>query len=108
MKKIEVNLGVGMNMFFPESVVIEIPSNYEKVKKSYERYLEFCKTLHEPDYDYLMDDPNEYKLREFTFDEFFEIWENNESFQKKFGEEEPKKRGRKPKTVKKEIEIEKE
>lgn len=51
-KEIEVNLGVGMNMFFPETVkiVIEDASN----------------------------------------------------------DEEPKKRGRKPKTVKKEIEIEKE
>jgi len=51
MKKIEVNLGVGMNMFFPEPVIIIIE-----------------------------DEVNE----------------------------EPKKRGRKPKTVKKEIEIEKE
>ena len=51
MKKIEVNLGVGMNMFFPEPLTIIIE-----------------------------DEVNE----------------------------EPKKRGRKPKTVKKEIDIEKE
>ena len=29
MKTIEVNLGVGMNMFFPETVIIEIPDNDE-------------------------------------------------------------------------------
>ncbi len=29
MKTIEVNLGVGMNMFFPEPVLIEIPDNDE-------------------------------------------------------------------------------
>lgn len=51
MKKIEVNLGIGMNMFFPETINIVIED-------------------------------------EVT-------------------DEEPKKRGRKPKTVKKEIEIEK-
>ena len=52
MKKIEVNLGIGMNMFFPEPVTIVIEDEVTN--------------------------------------------------------EEPKKRGRKPKMVKKEIEIEKE
>ena len=52
MKKIEVNLGIGMNMFFPEPVTIVIEDEVTN--------------------------------------------------------EEPKKRGRKPKTVKKEIEIENE
>jgi hypothetical protein len=34
MKTIEVNLGVGMNMFFPETVIIEIPDNDEPQEKS--------------------------------------------------------------------------
>ena len=81
MKKIEVNLGVGMNMFFPEPVVIEIPETSQEFVKSYENYLEFCKTLEEPDYRYLIEDVNENKVREFTFDEFVE---NNEQFLEQF------------------------
>jgi hypothetical protein len=87
MKKIEVNLGIGLNMFFPEPVVIEIPDNVifvEELVKSYEKYLEFVKTFEEPDYDYLVDDPNEYKLREFTLEEFVNVWESNDEFQQKF------------------------
>ena len=34
MKTIEVNLGVGMNMFFPETVIIEIQDNDEPQEKS--------------------------------------------------------------------------
>jgi hypothetical protein len=29
MKTVEVNLGMGMNMFFPETVMIEIPESDE-------------------------------------------------------------------------------
>ena len=29
MKIIEVNLGIGMNMFFPETVIIQIPESDE-------------------------------------------------------------------------------
>ena len=45
MKKIEVNLGIGMNMFFPEPVIIEIPNDEIFVEDylSYEKYLDFCK-----------------------------------------------------------------
>ena len=109
-KVIEVNLGIGMIMLVPEPVkiVIEDDTDYEKLKKSYERYLEFCKTLEEPDYDYLMDDPNEYKVREFTLEEFIEIFEKDKKFQEKFVSKKPKKRRRKPSNVKPEIEIEKE
>lgn len=88
MKKIEVNLGIGMNMFFPEPVVIEIPDNgifVEGLVKSYQKYLEFCKTLEEPNYDYLVDDPKENKVREFTLEEFVNVWESNDEFQQKFG-----------------------
>ena len=41
MKKIELNLGVGMNMFFSEPVVIEIEDGGDLIE-SYEKYLEFC------------------------------------------------------------------
>ena len=34
MKTIEVNLGVGMNMLFPETVIIEIPDNDEPQEES--------------------------------------------------------------------------
>lgn len=34
MKTIEVNLGVGMNMFFPETVIIEISDNDEIQEES--------------------------------------------------------------------------
>ncbi len=34
MKTIEVNLGIGANMFFPETVIIEIPDNDEPQEDS--------------------------------------------------------------------------
>lgn len=86
MKKIEVNLGIGMNMFFPEPVIIEIPNDEIFVEEylSYEKYLEFCKTLEEPDYRYLIEDVKENKVREFTLEEFINICESNDEFQEKF------------------------
>jgi len=81
MKTIEVNLGVGMNMFFPETVKIVIDGTFQK---RYESYLEFVKTLEDVDYDYITDDPNEHKLREFTFEEFVEAWESNDELQQRF------------------------
>jgi len=81
MKTMEVNLGVGMNMLFPEPIQIVIDDTFEK---RYESYREFVKTMEEPDYDYLMDDPNQNKVREFTFEEFVEMYENSTSLQKKF------------------------
>ena len=86
MKKIEVNLGIGMNMFFPEPVIIEIPKDEIFVEDylSYEKYLDFCKTLEEPDYRYLTEDVKENKVREFTLEEFINIYESNEEFQEKF------------------------
>jgi hypothetical protein len=81
MNRIEVNLGVGMNMFFAEPVKIIIDNTFEK---RYKKYLKFVKTLEDVDYDYITDDPNEHKLREFTFEEFVETWENNKTLQKKF------------------------
>jgi hypothetical protein len=81
MKTIEVNLGVGMNMLFPETVKIVIDDTFQK---RYESYLEFVKTLEDVDYDYITDDPNEYKLREFTFEEFVEAWEINTRLQEQF------------------------
>ena len=81
MKTIEVNLGVGMNMLFPEPIQIVIDDTFEK---RYESYREFVKTLEDVDYDYITDDPNEHKLREFTFEEFVEMWDNSDNLQKKF------------------------
>lgn len=37
---------------------------------AYKHYLKFSNNLKEPDYEYLMDDPNENKIRAFTFEEF--------------------------------------
>ena len=86
MKKIEVNLGIGMNMFFPEPVIIEIPNDEIFVEDylSYEKYLDFCKTLEEPDYRYLIEDVKENKVREFTLEEFINFCESNDEFQEKF------------------------
>ena len=81
MKTIEVNLGVGMNMLFPETLKIVIDDTFQK---RYESYLEFIKTLEDVDYDYITDDPNEHKLREFTFEEFVEAWESNDELQQRF------------------------
>jgi hypothetical protein len=81
MKTIEVNLGVGMNMFFPEPMKIVIDDTFEK---RYESYREFVKTLEDVDYDYITDDPNEHKLREFTFEEFVEMYENSNRLQEQF------------------------
>jgi len=81
MKTIEVNLGVGMNMFFVEPVEVIIDDTFEK---RYKKYLKFIKKLEEPDYEFLIDDPNQNKVREYTFEEFFEKWENNEKFKKQF------------------------
>lgn len=39
---------------------------------AYRWYLKFVSTIVEPDYDYLMDDPNENKTRPFTMEEFVE------------------------------------
>lgn len=81
MKTIEVNLGVGMNMLFPEPIQIVIDDTFEK---RYESYREFVKTMEEPDYDYLMDNPNQNKVREFTFEEFVEMYENSNRLQEQF------------------------
>ena len=81
MKTIEVNLGVGMNMLFPEPIQIVIDDTFEK---RYESYREFVKTMEEPDYAYLMDDPNQNKVREFTFEEFVEMYENSTRLQEQF------------------------
>ena len=81
MKTIEVNLGVGMNMLFPEPIQIVIDDTFEN---RYKNYLEFVKTLEDVDYDYITDDPNEHKLREFTLEEFVEAWESNTRLQKQF------------------------
>lgn len=104
-KIVEVNLGVGMNMFFPETIKIIIEDDiYEK---RYKKYLKFCKTLEEPDFNYLVEDVNQNKVRELTFLEFVNMWDQNKNFQIKFNDEPFKKIGRKPNNTKKEIVIEK-
>jgi hypothetical protein len=99
-KVIEVCMGVGLNMIFPEPLIIEIPDN-EDVKVAYERYLQFIKKMEEPDYEYVFEDPNQNMVRELTFEEFVFEYDSNINFQEKFGVEEvvkPKKRGRKKKS----------
>lgn len=81
MKTIEVNLGVGMNMFFTEPMKIVIDDTFEK---RYKKYLKFVKTMEEPDYDYLTEDTYDYQLREFTFEEFIQSWESNILIKKHF------------------------
>jgi len=39
---------------------------------AYKHYLRFTKKLEEPDYEYLMDNPIENRIREFTFEEFIQ------------------------------------
>lgn len=81
MKTIEVNVGIGMNMLFPETIKIVLDKTDET---RYKKYLKFIKKLEEPDFEYLIDDPNKNKLRKFTFEEFIEEWDNNPKLQKKF------------------------
>lgn len=81
MKTIEVNVGIGMNMLFPETIKIVFDDVYEK---RYKKYLKFIKTMEEPDFEYLIDDPNQNKVRKFTFEEFVEEWDSNKKLQKKF------------------------
>lgn len=81
MKTIEVNVGIGMNMLFPETIKIVLDDVYEK---RYRKYLRFIKTMEEPDFEYLIDDPNQNKVRKFTFEEFVEEWDSNKKLQKKF------------------------
>lgn len=52
----------------------------------YKKYLEFCKTIEEPDYEYLVDDPNQNKVRVFTIEEFAENIKANINFAEKFGD----------------------
>ena len=87
MKKIEINLGVGMNMFFPEPVNIEIPDNSELVENLvnyYDNYLFYTNKLEEPDYEFLIDDPNQNKVRVMTLEEFINEWDINPKFQEMF------------------------
>jgi len=79
-KVIKMNLGIGMNMLFPEPVTIVIESFEER----YEKYREFCKTIEEPDYDFFVDDPNQNKVRLLTLDEFIDTWHTSTTFQEKF------------------------
>jgi hypothetical protein len=87
MKTIEVNLGIGMNMFFPEPVRVEIPSNAELVENLmiyYDNYLFYANKLEEPDYDFLIDDPNQNEVRLMTLEEFINEWDINPKFQEMF------------------------
>lgn len=87
MKTIEVNLGVGMNMLFPEPVKVEIPENSELVENLviyYDNYLFYVNKLEEPDYDFFVDDPNQNEVRLMTLEEFINEWDINSKFQKMF------------------------
>jgi len=83
-KEIEVNLGVGMNMFFTEPIKVEIPDNTELVENLiiyYDNYLFYTNKLEEPDYEFLIDDPNQNKVRVMTLEEFINEWNINPKFQ---------------------------
>jgi len=87
MKTIEVNLGIGANMFFPEPVKVEIPDNSELVENLviyYDNYLFYANKLEEPDYDFFVDDPNQNEVRLMTLEEFINEWDINPKFQKMF------------------------
>lgn len=87
MKTIEVNLGIGMNMFFPEPVKVEIPENSELVENLvtyYDNYLFYANKLEEPDYDFFVDDPNQNEVRLMTLEEFINEWDINPKFQEMF------------------------
>jgi len=87
MKTIEVNLGVGMNMFFPEQVIIEIPENSELVDNLiiyYDNYLFYANKLEEPDYDFFVNDQDNDEVRLMTLEEFINEWDINPKFQKMF------------------------
>ena len=87
MKTIEVNLGVGMNMLFPEPVKVEISDNSELVENLviyYDNYLFYANKLEEPDYDFFVDDPNQNEVRLMTLEEFINEWDINPKFQKMF------------------------
>lgn len=48
--------------------------------EAYEKYVETCNLLKEPDYNYLIDDPSSNKVRVMTLIEFIEALKNNESY----------------------------
>lgn len=81
-KVIEINLGVGMNQLFPEPIKVVIED--DTYEKRYKKYLKFCNKLEEPNFDYLVEDINQNKVRELTFEEFVDMWDNTPNFQKKF------------------------
>lgn len=47
---------------------------------AYNKYLDFCKTLEEPDLNYLIDDPSSNQVRSMTEIEFIEALKNNEQY----------------------------
>lgn len=70
---IEVNLGIGLNMLFPSPTIVTVTP--EDLEEKYQNYLNFVKTLTEPDYNYLIEDLEKNILREMTYDEFLENYE---------------------------------
>lgn len=51
---------------------------------AYKNYLEFLKGFESPDYEFMVDDPNQNKVREFTYEEFTEKYNQNEKFRNLF------------------------
>lgn len=54
------------------------------MKIAYKNYLEFLKGFESPDYEFMVDDPNQNKVREFTYEEFVDQYNKNERFKNLF------------------------
>lgn len=54
------------------------------MKIAYKNYLEFLKGFESPDYEFMVEDINQNKIREFTYEEFIEQYKQNEKFKNLF------------------------
>jgi hypothetical protein len=50
----------------------------------YDNYLFYTNKLEEPNYEFLIDDPNQNKVRVMTLEEFINEWDTNPKFQEMF------------------------
>jgi len=75
---VEVEKGiVEMSGYNPEWLRVGWPNDYSD---AYGIYLNQCRLLEEPDYDYLIDDPNTNTCRPMTYQEFANEVETNDHY----------------------------